>query len=73
MNKTIFISYSWKDKELVDKIEKNLEPITQMNSISLIRDTRDLEYNESVEDFMKRVKDEDYVLMLITDNYLKSR
>ena len=71
-NKTIFISYSWNDRDIVDKIEKGLKPITQLLGISLIRDTRDLKYNESVEGFMKRVKNEDYVLMLITDNYLKS-
>ena len=65
----IFISYSWKDKDEVNKIDKDFQAI----GITFTRDERDLNYHQSIKEFMKRVRKADYVLMVISDTYLKSR
>jgi sigma-B regulation protein RsbU (phosphoserine phosphatase) len=66
--KQIFISYSNKDKALVDHIEYDFKKI----DLTLIRDIRDVQYRESFKDFMGRINETDYVLMLVSDNFLKS-
>ncbi|MCK4261221.1 MAG: tetratricopeptide repeat protein [Halanaerobiales bacterium] len=64
----IFISYSWKDKDVVESIDKDFQAI----GITLKRDVRDIGYKESIKEFMKKIRKIDYVLMIISDSYLKS-
>jgi len=64
----IFISYSSIDKEKVDIIDKDFQSI----GINLIRDTRDLKPKGSIKEFMKRVRSTDYVVMVISDSFIKS-
>lgn len=68
-NFKIFISYSWKDKDIVDSIDKDFQAI----GISFERDERSVNYHESFKQFMKKVREVDYVLMVLSDDYLKSK
>jgi len=66
--KTVFISYSWKNETEVNIIDTEISS----NKIKIIRDKRDTQYKDSFKDFMKRIRETDYVLMIISDDYLKS-
>ena len=66
---TIFISYSWEDITTVDIIDSDFKSI----GINIIRDIRDLQYKESIKEFMSKVRFADHSLIIISDSYLKSR
>jgi len=65
---TIFISYSHHDKDVVDDIEKNLVGY----NLLIKRDIRDVGYQKKFSTFMLSVRESDFVLMVISDNFLKS-
>ncbi len=64
----IFISYSWKNKDEVEKIDNDFQAV----GVTFIRDVRDLNYRQSIKEFMGRIGEADFVLMIISDSYLKS-
>ena len=64
----IFLSYSHKDKEIADGIEK----FFISKDIRLTRDVRDALPYSSLKKFMETIRDHDYVISLISDAYLKS-
>lgn len=68
VNKNIFLSYSWKDVNYVNIIDSSFKA----KGINLIRDERNVHYKQSLQEFMKQVKYTDYVLVIISENYLKS-
>lgn len=65
----IFISYSWQTKEISDKIALDL----QLIGLSVIKDNKELNYTDSIPNFMKRIRECNYALLLISDGYLKSK
>ncbi|UCH97955.1 MAG: toll/interleukin-1 receptor domain-containing protein [Candidatus Aminicenantes bacterium] len=67
---TIFVSYSSKDKALVDLVDRDFR---KKLGIILLRDERELDYRESIYMFMKKVRQVDYVLIMLSDAFLKSR
>lgn len=69
MIKKIFISYCWKNENIVDEIDKSFEK----DKVKLIRDKRETEYKDSFKDFMKKIRYTDSVLMVVSDAYLKSK
>lgn len=69
---TIFLSYCQKDTDIADLIESALQPSIESKA-KISRDIRDVEYHESFKKFMQSIETHDYVIMLISDNYLKSR
>jgi len=69
MKNQIFISYSWKNESIVDEIDKSF----MRDDMKLIRDKRNTEYKDSFKEFMKKIRETDYVLMVISDAYLKSK
>lgn len=69
---TIFLSYCQKDSDVADLIENALQPSIEGRA-KISRDIRDVEYHESFKKFMQSIETHDYVIMLISDNYLKSR
>jgi hypothetical protein len=71
MNKSskIFISYSWHDKVIVNKIDNDFESM----GISLIRDIKDLENYTSIKKFMKKISGSDFVIIVISEAYMKSK
>jgi len=64
----IFLSYSHKNKEIADKVDK----FFISKSIRLSRDARDAPAYSSLKKFMDTIRDHDYVILLISDAYLKS-
>ena len=65
---TIFLSYSWKDEKLADEIEKAYKS----TNIKIIRDKNTIEYWGSIRKYMKTINSTDYVILLISDSFLKS-
>ncbi|PTX58598.1 tetratricopeptide repeat protein [Kordia periserrulae] len=64
----IFISYSWSDNKAADKIDDLFSDI----GINLIRDIRDVKYTQNLKEFMKSVREQDFMLLVISEKYLKS-
>lgn len=70
--KTIFLSYCQKDSDIADIIDSRLsEKLGTIATIS--RDIRDVAYHESFGKFMRTIQDHDYVMLLISNHYLRSR
>lgn len=67
----VFLSYCWNDSNIADIIDRDI-PIRNKH-INIVRDTRELEYKDSIETYMQTIKEQDYVLSLISDSYLKSK
>jgi len=64
---TIFLSYSWSNKDIADIIDKDFIK----NHIVLKRDERNVAYRKSIKDFMNQLGKSNFVLMIISDEYLK--
>lgn len=70
--KTIFLSYCQKDSDIADLIDQKLGQIIS-DKATISRDIRDVEYHESFKRFMQSIEQHDYVITIISDNYMKSR
>ena len=65
--RSVFISYSWAQSDYADAIE------TAISSIAVVRrDKNDIGTWESLSTFMKKIRNEDFAVLLISDEYLKS-
>lgn len=64
----IFLSYARANKDVADEIDNYFEQF----GITFQRDVRDINYTDSVKDFMNRIDQSDFVVMLISDEYIKS-
>ncbi|MDO5972114.1 pyridoxal-phosphate dependent enzyme [Flavivirga aquimarina] len=71
MNKElkIFLSYCQKNDHQADTIEHDLKT---KHNLTVIRDIRDVKAFGSVKKFMKSVRDSDFVIKLISKEYLES-
>lgn len=69
---TIFLSYCQKDADIADCLEESMAPYIH-DKAKISRDIRDVEYHESFKRFMQSIEKHDYVITIISDNYLKSR
>ena len=67
-NNSIFISYAWANKETADEIDNDFQSI----GITFIRDVRNIGTFKSIKEFMNLIRENKYVLMIISDSYLKS-
>lgn len=68
MSKSIFISYSWNDSDIVDKLDNEL----QSYGYKIIRDIRDAEFAQSIKEFMKQIRETDFSIIILSDSFLKS-
>lgn len=68
MQKKIFISYNHKDMEYIDIIDD----FFKMKGFNLTRDIRDLKYTDNIEDFMKKIREHDFFILFLSENYFKS-
>lgn len=64
----IFISYSWANKKIADKIYYDLTFV----GFTVIMDDHSIKYADKISDFMKRIRKSDFAVLIICDNYLKS-
>lgn len=69
-DKTIFLSYNWQDADIANRIDTYLSGI---NGITIRRDVRDIGSWDSIREFMKSVRQQDYVVLIVSDLYLKSK
>lgn len=65
---SIFISYSWNDTKFVDELDNKL----QAYGYKIERDIRDVEYAQNIKEFMKKIRETDYSIIVLSDNFLKS-
>lgn len=65
----IFISYCWKDDKVADTIEVYL---SSNHDIRLHRDKLDIGTWKSIKEYMQSIVHMDYIILLISDHYLKS-
>lgn len=65
----IFLSYSRNDAKMADEIDKYFEG---KPNLILHRDMRDIGPWGSIEEFMESIAWMDYVILLVSDSYLKS-
>ena len=70
MIQKVFLSYCHKDKSIMKIIKVNLEHEKYLN---LIVDEDQLEYKNDLEEYMKTIKQHDFVISIISDSYLKSK
>jgi hypothetical protein len=64
----IFLSYSWKDEVLANGIDEKFQSV----GINLTRDIRDAEYKQSMKEFMRKVRNSKFVVIILSKNYLDS-
>lgn len=65
---TVFLSYSWRDKEIANKIDFTLTTL----GVTIIRDVQSLQYKDNIKQFMSSIRETDYAIILLSDSYLKS-
>lgn len=66
---SLFMSYCWAENEIAEKIYSDLIQI----GVSIIKDNHQLAYKDSIKNFMNSIRDSDFAILLISDNYLKSK
>lgn len=64
----IFLSYSWQNRTTADIIDQDFSNI----GIIFLRDQRDAAYRSSLKEYMQRIGKSDFVVILISDEFLKS-
>lgn len=64
----IFLSYSWVNKKIADKIYYDLTFV----GFDVVKDDHSLKYTDKISDFMKKIRKSEFALLLICDSYLKS-
>lgn len=69
--KKIFISYSKFESHITKEITKELEKL-DLYGIELIIDIKNLKFMQDINEFEKKIRDTDYVLLIVSDNFLKS-
>ena len=69
-DKTIFLSYNWHDGETADRIDRHLSGLP---GVTVKRDVRDIGPWESIRKFMEGIRQQDYVVLIVSDSYLKSK
>lgn len=68
MNKAVFISYSWNDREIANRIDN----ILMRFGVSATRDIRSLNYNTNIHNFMNTIKEHRKIIIIVSDHYLTS-
>lgn len=66
----IFVSYAWGGES--EKIVDKLEVVLKNNNLRLIRDKRDLAYQERISFFMDQIGKGKGIVVVISEKYLKS-
>ncbi|MEH2300912.1 MAG: COR domain-containing protein [Nostoc sp.] len=69
--KQVFISYTWRDKESKTLVEK-IEQAFDAKGIKILRDSNEIGYKEGFKEYMQRLSRGICVILVISDQYLKS-
>lgn len=65
---SIFVSYCQKDRVYADEIDSYFKD----TNVNIVRDIREISSFNSIRQYMKSIRDMEYAILIITDNYLKS-
>lgn len=65
---SIFLSYAWQNENIANTID---EHFTRRGFV-VKRDKRDIGAWESIHEFMRSIREQDYAVLIISDSYLKS-
>ncbi len=63
-----FLSYSWKNQDMADSVYS----ILKEQGVQILRDSCNLNSGEDIREFMEQIKTVDFVVMIITPDYLES-
>ncbi|MBH9581431.1 TIR domain-containing protein [Staphylococcus felis] len=69
IKKKVFISYAHKDSDLVNILEKQLEKYENM---IISRDINVTKYRDSLDEFMKTIREHDFVISVVSSAYINS-
>jgi len=69
MKENIFLSYCWNDSSEADRI---YDYFKRNQNIGLHRDKIDIKKWGSIKEYMQSISNMDYIILLISDSYLKS-
>ncbi|WP_257988130.1 toll/interleukin-1 receptor domain-containing protein [Bacillus sp. V33-4] len=67
--KKVFISYAHKESDLVNILEEELK---KYENIKITRDIKVTAYRDSLDEFMKTIRDHDFVISVVSNAYIKS-
>lgn len=67
----VFISYAWGGES--EKVAEEIEARLTAQGIDLIRDKTDLGFKGLIREFMERIGQGNFVVLIISDKYLKSK
>jgi len=67
--KTVFLSYCHDDADLANIVEKSLN---KHDDISISRDINITQYRDDLDEYMKTIRNHDFVVSIVTSKYLKS-
>jgi len=67
----VFLSYCSLDSDIMDIVENSLYNCFG-DTINVSRFTRDVNYRDSFKKYMDTIKNHNFVISVISDNYLKS-
>jgi hypothetical protein len=65
----LFLSYCWANMELADDIFNELKA----TGLKCRKDSHELDYKDNIPKFMESIRNADYAILLISDEYLKSK
>ena len=65
----IFLSYCWSDNKIADEI---YDKLSMNQEINLHRDKIDIKSWKSIKNYMQSISKMDYIILLISKDYLKS-
>ena len=68
MNQTLFLSYAWKNGNIADAIDLAFEA----TGVAIHRDIRGIHFKDSIKNFMQKIRQSDFALVLISEDFLKS-
>ena len=68
-DKRLFLSYCWADKDIANYVDD----YCSNHNIPIVRDIRDIGKWESIKLYMRKIRNSDYALLIITPRYLKSK
>jgi len=70
-NPEIYISYAWTDESKI--VLKELRNALDSENLKYKVDEQDIDYKDNIREFEERLGKGDYIILIISDNYLKSK
>lgn len=66
----VFVSYAWGNES--EKVVDRLEQTFRDRGIAVVRDKSDMQYRDSIQDFMRRIGRGKAIVVVLSKNYLES-